>query len=753
MIKNLKVSRKVCIILAVVFFLIASFFVINLLNNSYAHSNGAEIPALQQVNVIKNDSLSAAAKTDLVEIEQYIPGIVIDIRYASENNIHGQRIYDDATAYLRKGTADKLQAVQEDLIARGYGLKIWDAYRPPHAQFKLWEICPDNRYVANPYNGYSNHSRGCTVDVTLVDRDGQELEMPSSFDDFSRGADRDYGDVSSAAAANSRLLEDVMKKYGFTTISSEWWHFDDIEKNLYEVVKTSPQAVQVTRGPEYEDWQAGNYQPSWLVNDDNSRHLVEKAVDQGLISGYSKGEKHYLNLNRYMTRAEFAVMLARVLHLDIEKNQGAAWYQPYVVSLEKAGIINTGNWSSNEWNQYIKRKQMVQWAGKALLVNKYQSGTWMIPNLKSDEIRVSIAAGLISGDAGGNYNWENRAERIHGTIVLMKMQQVLNLSPVISTTSYRPPALEREIIISAIGDCTLGTDPSFPYVGRFDTTLKAVGHDYAYFFSNVRTVLENDYLTIANLETTFTNARKKADKGHQGAAFFFKGDPSYTEILKQGSIEAVNLANNHSYDYLWQGYQDTMDNLSKAGIMFFGYDKRAITTINGIKVGMLGYNVLGRLEEGANIGGIQKQIATDIQEMKQFCPLVIVSFHWGIEGSGVVSKSQSALGHFVIDNGADLVLGHHPHVIQRIENYKDRFIVYSLGNFCFGGNHNPRDKDTFIFQQTFVFNEDDICTDASQVNIIPCSISSVSNRNNFCPTVVEGENAKRILQRLGIPAN
>ena len=748
MIKNSKNSSKACIMLAIAVFVLASFFIIASLNNSYAHSSGKEIPALNQVKVSHNAVPVAVKKTDLVIADKYIPGIKIDMRYAGDNNVYGQTIYDDATAYLRQGTADKLKNAQEEFQSRGYCLKIWDAYRPPRAQFKLWEICPDPRYVANPYKGYSNHTRGCAVDVTLVGQNGQEIEMPSTFDDFGGRADRSYQDVSQTAAANAKMLEEVMTRNGFATIATEWWHFDDSEKSLYGVVEAPP--IKKDNSPAFADWQAGNYQPTWLSGDDDSRRLVDEAIKQGLIQGYGKGAKRYLGLSRYMSRSEFAVMLARVLNLKIEKDDSGDWYRPYISALIRAGIMTEA--SGRDWNQYIKREEMTRWLGSALQVNNYQAESREVAGVSDPQARVAIIAGLVKGDSEGNYNWQKNAERIHGIIVLMKLQQALNLPPAVKGEPGSFGTGQRQIIISAIGDCTIGTDSSFPYVGRFDATLKAVGNDYAYFFSKVRSVLENDDLTIANLETTLTRADRKADKGHQGVAYFFKGDPSYTEILKQGSIEAVNIANNHSFDYLLQGYQDTMSNLNKAGIVFFGYDKKAIASVNGLEIGMLGYNVLGRLEEGINIGGLQKQIADDILAMKQNCDLVIVSFHWGIEGSPHTSKQQSALGHFVIDNGADLVLGHHPHVIQPVEKYNGKYIVYSLANFCFGGNHNPRDKDTFIYQQTFIFTDDNKLAGSSEAKIIPCSVSSVSNHNNFCPTVLEGEDARRVLQRVGLQA-
>ena len=162
-----------------------------------------------------------------VRVRDYIPNIAVDLRYATERNFTGQVIYDFTEPYLRWGTVKKLMAVQQDLNNMGYGLLIWDGYRPPAAQFKLWEIVPDANFVANPYNGYSSHSRGNTVDVTLVTLSGDAVEMPSDFDEFAAIADRDYSDVSEAAAANARLLEMTMEAHGFTGYVNEWWHYSD----------------------------------------------------------------------------------------------------------------------------------------------------------------------------------------------------------------------------------------------------------------------------------------------------------------------------------------------------------------------------------------------------------------------------------------------------------------------------------------------------------------------------------------------
>lgn len=164
---------------------------------------------------------------DLVLLQEYLPSVFVDLKYATEDNFTGTVIYDFSDASLRYGTVKKLAAVQETLLQQGYSLKIWDAYRPVSAQFRLWEICPDPVYVANPNTGYSKHSKGNTVDVTMVRTDGTEVPMPSGFDDFSALADRDYSDVSEEALRNVVRLEQAMEQNGFDGYSGEWWHYSD----------------------------------------------------------------------------------------------------------------------------------------------------------------------------------------------------------------------------------------------------------------------------------------------------------------------------------------------------------------------------------------------------------------------------------------------------------------------------------------------------------------------------------------------
>ena len=167
---------------------------------------------------------------DFVRVRDYIPDIQEELKYADADNFTGTVIYNFRDTYLRYGTIKKLMAVQEELRAMGLGLKIWDGFRPSSAQFKLWDILPDDTYVANPNEGFSNHSRGNAVDLTIVDAQGTELKMPTGFDDFSGRADRNYQEIPEIEKNNSLLLEQVMEKHGFKGYYGEWWHYNDTQR-------------------------------------------------------------------------------------------------------------------------------------------------------------------------------------------------------------------------------------------------------------------------------------------------------------------------------------------------------------------------------------------------------------------------------------------------------------------------------------------------------------------------------------------
>ena len=184
---------------------------------------------------------------DFVKVKEYIPDIVVELKYATASNFAGTVIYDFTDVYLRYSTVLKLMDVQAELREQGLRLKVWDAFRPLEAQEKLWYAKPDPNYVSNPWNGTNSHSRGHTVDVTLVDADGKELEMPTGFDEFSTYADRDYSDCTDAAAKNAQLLQEVMERNGFRGLQTEWWHFTEDGAD-YEIEKIfDPGAVSLWR--------------------------------------------------------------------------------------------------------------------------------------------------------------------------------------------------------------------------------------------------------------------------------------------------------------------------------------------------------------------------------------------------------------------------------------------------------------------------------------------------------------------------
>lgn len=304
------------------------------------------------------------------------------------------------------------------------------------------------------------------------------------------------------------------------------------------------------------------------------------------------------------------------------------------------------------------------------------------------------------------------------------------------TTTPEPTAEPVSITVSMVGDCTLGTDVNFDQSTSFDAFYQ-MKNDPGYFFQNVKDIFNADDLTVANMEGTLTTSNDRQQK-----TFAFKGNPSYTEILTQGGVEATNLANNHSHDYGDQSYEDTIQYLEAAGITTFGYDRTAVMDVKGIKVGLIG---IYELKDGL---GRQQQVIDTIQEVKdQGAQVIIVSFHWGTEKSNIPDDIQKTLAHLAVDQGADLVVGHHPHVLQGIEKYQGKNIVYSLGNFCFGGNKNPSDKDTMIFQQTFTVENGELVED-DVTNIIPCSLSSESGYNNYQPMVLEGSEKERVLQKI-----
>lgn len=300
--------------------------------------------------------------------------------------------------------------------------------------------------------------------------------------------------------------------------------------------------------------------------------------------------------------------------------------------------------------------------------------------------------------------------------------------------------VKKEIVISAAGDCTLGTDTNFGYQGSFQAQIDNNSKDYSSIMKNVAPIFNQDDYTIVNLETTFTNATTKRDKG-SGTQYHFKGPKAYASILTSSSIEGVTISNNHIYDYEAQGFKDTISVLDENKIDYCGEGYKIIKEIKNIKVGFIGYSAWSASEETKN------KIKNDIKDLKdKGAKIVIPYFHWGIENSYTPNEDQIEIARFSIDNGADLVLGSHPHVIETLENYKGKLIAYSLGNFSFGGNTNPSDRRSFILQTKFKLENDEV--KGAEFKVIPVKISSLNDRNNYSPIPALGEEKEDILRKL-----
>lgn len=310
-----------------------------------------------------------------------------------------------------------------------------------------------------------------------------------------------------------------------------------------------------------------------------------------------------------------------------------------------------------------------------------------------------------------------------------------SLSP---TPSPSPTPKEVSITFSFAGDVTLGSDLINQNATRNFYVVYDRMQDDAYFFANVLPIFEQDDITLVNLEGVLSDRGERRDK-----TFAFRGPSSYVNILLEGSVEAVSLGNNHSSDYGDISYEDTVAILDEAGILHAKDADVCYTTVKDTKIAMISIYEL-QLGEDAT----KKLLDSTIAEAKaEGALLIITSFHWGTEGVHTATETQKRLAHYAIDLGSHIVIGHHPHRLQGIEKYKGAYILYSLANFCFGGNTDPSDKDTMIFCQTFTLI-DDVLQPDDNIQVIPCSVSSVKTPNNYQPTPKTGEEGERIADRI-----
>lgn len=330
--------------------------------------------------------------------------------------------------------------------------------------------------------------------------------------------------------------------------------------------------------------------------------------------------------------------------------------------------------------------------------------------------------------------------------------------PVIVTPAPEPePVPEPEpepepvvvsVTVTAAGDCTLGTNQKQSYPRSFHDLYDQNGGEY--FLRSVAPYFASDDFTIVNLECSLTNSDdrqltyynykfgKELEK-----LWNHKGKPEYVDVLTSGSVEAVSMGNNHNRDYGEEGYNETVDVVAGAGIVYAcdGTLGR-YTTASGVRIGFVSVN-----EHYDGSERVSAWLADGIAALREDCDLVLACVHWGNDYDYKIYETQKKLGRQCIDYGADLVIGNHPHVAQGVERYNGRYIFYSMGNFCYGGNKNPADKDCLMMQQTFTFVDGALVRDDA-VTLIPCSISSRSDRNDYQPTPAEGDERTRILEKV-----
>lgn len=287
--------------------------------------------------------------------------------------------------------------------------------------------------------------------------------------------------------------------------------------------------------------------------------------------------------------------------------------------------------------------------------------------------------------------------------------------------------------ITMIGDCTLASVSYYQGTAQgYDTVI---GGDYSYPFSLTADYFADDDMTFANLECALTDSTAAAAK-----TFVFKADPEYAQILSYGNVEFVTLANNHILDYGQEGCDDTKAALDAVGIGYAGRDEYAVyETESGLRVGVYALSF-----------GTVEQINAGIAALKELdVDFIIAAMHWGDEGSYTVNANQISLAHACIDAGADFVYGSHPHTLQPYEEYKGKYIYYSMGNWTFGGNTDPRDNDTFILRLTLERSVDGEVSVIEREHI-PAACSGIEVGNDYRPVVYEKDSEEylRVLSKL-----
>lgn len=309
--------------------------------------------------------------------------------------------------------------------------------------------------------------------------------------------------------------------------------------------------------------------------------------------------------------------------------------------------------------------------------------------------------------------------------------------PVDPTQAVYEPDGTVMVTMTFAGDFTIGDNLQASGTSIFKKELNRQGGDPNFMFRNVKSILQQDDLTVINFEGTLTTEGRNPKKKNND--FLFRASPEYADILLRNGVEAVTLENNHVMDTGDQGLADTKANLVAAGVPYAAENEPCILYVKGIKVGILAYQTFGGRHDEI-IGKLPAAISALREGGVQ---IVIVAYHWGAELDYEPNKNQIRLGRATVDAGADLVIGHHSHRINPIECYNGKYICYSLGNFSFAGNNKPSDMSSYLFQIRFrLSREGEISAEA--VKIIPGRISSRTDYNDFAFTAYESGDTSRI---------
>ncbi|MBE6758555.1 MAG: hypothetical protein E7554_00505 [Ruminococcaceae bacterium] len=295
-----------------------------------------------------------------------------------------------------------------------------------------------------------------------------------------------------------------------------------------------------------------------------------------------------------------------------------------------------------------------------------------------------------------------------------------------------------DAVLTFAGDCTLARFNEDAGKGRFPSLYEASGSP-TYPFDRVKGIFACDDLTLINFEGTLTDSPK-----HQDKTFYFRGAPEYARMLPQSSVEAVTLANNHSWDYFQKGYDDTVRHLTDAGVAITRTEQPLTTSVGSRSIPVV---MLAASGVGADHSELQRSLLAAIKEHKTDRTIVVVNLHWGVEGSSYPEKWQRDAAHELIDAGADLIVSHHPHVMQGIEIYNGKYIAYSLGNFAFGGNAGANSPRTYILRARL--SADDSSAWVDGISVLPCRITSTGTRtNNYQPMLCFGADGDGIYSEL-----